>query len=317
MRSTTIFEIEGLLLNGGRAQSNEGDEYDFTPELVKKIYDHIKNGVHCEITHGGDRVGYIHKWWLANNDTDIGYNALIYEPKGIVAIRDEGFSAGSPDLELFRDENGNIVDGYLKALAFVKDPAMDNTGLQIIRAAFSRKQGDSSMVDEKEGDSQEQETLEEEEEQDTGENEEQNEQDNGSEEEDDKSDEPTLADVMKLLKEEKEERKKLQDRIDGVVNSNKKLANQQLVSLKADIKAHGMDPDEMTKGLSEKQAMQVLQTVKASMAGRRSISTTPSKTGKPGGSQKQKPDEAFEGALKFLGMDMNTYLELSGKKKVE
>ena len=42
MRSTTIFEIEGLLLNGGHAQSNEGDDYDFTPELVKKIYDNMK-----------------------------------------------------------------------------------------------------------------------------------------------------------------------------------------------------------------------------------------------------------------------------------
>ena len=55
MRSTTIFEIEGLLLNGGHARSNEGDDYNFSPELVKKIYDNMKTGIHCEITHGGDR----------------------------------------------------------------------------------------------------------------------------------------------------------------------------------------------------------------------------------------------------------------------
>lgn len=322
MRSTTIFEIEGLLLNGGHARSNEGDDYNFSPELVKKIYDNMKTGIHCEITHGGDRVGYVHKWWLANGGTDIGYNALIYEPSGIVAIRDEGFAAGSPDLELFRDDEGNIVDGHLKALAFVKDPAMDNTGLQIIRAAFSRQQGDSSMVDKKEGDAQntdsqdeeqgEEEELDEQDQQDTG-----NEDTDDSSGSDSDSSEPTLKDVMNLLKQEREERKKLQDKLDGVVTANKKLANSQLESLKADVKAHGINPDDMIKGLSDKQAMQVLQTLKASMAGRRTLSTTPGKTGKPGGSGKPKTDEVFEGALKFLGMDMETYLELSGKKKVE
>ena len=320
MRSTTIFEIEGLLLNGGHAQSNEGDDYNFTPELVKKIYDNMTTGIHCEITHGGDRVGYVHKWWLANGGTDIGYNALIYEPQGIVAIRDEGYAAGSPDLELFRDDSGNIVDGHLKALAFVKDPAMSSTGLQIIRAAFSRQQGDSSMVDKKEGDAQESDTQDEEEQgEDIEETEDQQEDTSSGDSEDDTTDasEPTLKDVMALLKSEREERKKLETKIDGLTSSNKKLATQQLVSLKADIKAAGLNPDEMTRGLSDKQAMQVLQTVKAGMAGRRTLSTTPGKTGKPGGSQKSKPDEVFEGALKFLGMDMETYLELSGKKKVE
>ena len=322
MRSTTIFEIEGLLLNGGHARSNEGDDYNFSPELVKKIYENMTTGIHCEITHGGDRVGYVHKWWLANDGMDIGYNALIYEPSGIVAIRDEGFSAGSPDLELFRDDSGTIVDGHLKALAFVKDPAMDNTGLQIIRAAFSRQQGDSSMVDKKEGDAQNNDAPDEEEQ---GEEEELDEQDQQDTSDDDSSDsssdddpkEPTLTDVMNLLKSEREERKKLQSKLDTVVSANKKLANSQLESLKADIKAHGINPDDMIKGLNDKQAMNVLQTLKASMAGRRSISTTPGKTGKPGGSGKSKPDEVFEGALKFLGMDMETYLELSGKKKVE
>ena len=322
MRSTTIFEIEGLLLNGGHARSNEGDDYNFSPELVKKIYDNMTTGIHCEITHGGNRVGYVHKWWLANGGSDIGYNALIYEPSGIVAIRDEGFSAGSPDLELFRDDSGNIVDGHLKALAFVKDPAMDNTGLQIIRAAFSRQQGDSSMVDKKEGDEQNNDSQDEEQ-GDEEEMDEQDQQDTSDESSDDSSSdsddssEPTLKDVMALLKSEQEERKKLQSKLDTVVSANKKLANSQLESLKADIKAHGINPDDMIKGLSDKQAMQVLQTLKASMAGRRSISATPGKTGKPGGSGKSKPDEVFEGALKFLGMDMETYLELSGKKKVE
>ena len=320
MRSTTIFEIEGLLLNGGHARSNEGDDYNFSPELVKKIYDNMTTGIHCEITHGGNRVGYVHKWWLANGNTDIGYNALIYEPSGIVAIRDEGFAAGSPDLELFRDDEGNIVDGRLKALAFVKDPAMDNTGLQIIRAAFSRQQGDSTMVDKKEGDAQTTDSQEEEqgEEEELDEQETQDTQDETSED-DDSSDpeEPSLKDIMNLLKSEREERKKLQSKLDNVVSANKKLANSQLESLKADIKAHGINPDDMIKGLSEKQAMQVLQTLKASMAGRRPLSSTPGKTGKPGGSGRSKPDEVFEGALKFLGMDMETYLELSGKKKVE
>lgn len=314
MRSTTIFEIEGLLLNGGHATDNAGNSYDFTPELVKQIYDNMTTGIHCEINHGGERVGYVHKWWLANEGTDIGYNALIYEPKGIVAIRDEGFSAGSPDLELFRDSEGNIVDGHLKALAFVKDPAMSSTGLQIIRAAFSRQQGDSSMADNSEGESQENNIEETELEQEEESIEEVEQEDTQVEEE---SPEPTLKDIMVLLSAEREERKKLQSQLNSVVNSNKKLANQQLISLKADIKAHGMNPDELVKGLSDKQAMQVLQTLKASMAGRRTLSTTPSKTGKPGSSTKTKPDEVFENALKFLGMDMETYLELSGKKKVE
>lgn len=321
MRSTTIFEIEGLLLNGGHARSNEGDDYNFSPELVKKIYDNMKTGIHCEITHGGTRVGYVHKWWLANGGTDIGYNALIYEPAGIVAIRDEGYAAGSPDLELFRDDDGNIVDGHLKALAFVKDPAMDNTGLQIIRAAFSRQQGDSSMVDKKEGDEQNIDSQEEEQGEEEENIDEQDQQDQSDDSSEDSSEsdsgEPSLKDIMNLLKSEREERKKLQSKLDSVVSANKKLANSQLESLKADVKAHGINPDDMIKGLSDKQAMQVLQTLKASMAGRRTLSTTPGKTGKPGGSGKPKTDEVFEGALKFLGMDMETYLELSGKKKVE
>ena len=319
MRSTTIFEVEGLLLNGGHATSNDGERYDFSPELVKKIYNNMTTGIHCEITHGGNRVGYVHKWWLANSETDIGYNALIYEPSGIVAIRDEGYSAGSPDLELFRDDNGNIVDGHLKALAFVKDPAMDNTGLQIIRAAFSRQQGDSSMVDktEEENIDSTEETEEEQTEEEQSSEQEESQDETSEENSDDSSEEPSLKDIMNLLKSEREERKKLQSQLNSVVNNNKKLANAQLDSLKADAKAHGFNPDELTKGLNDKQAMQVLQNIKANMAGRRTLSTTPSKTGKPGGSGKSKPDETFNGALKFLGMDMETYLELSGKKKGE
>lgn len=178
------------------------------------------------------------------------------------------------------------------------------------------------MVDKKEGESQESDTLDEEEQgDDIEETEDQQEDSSGEESGDSEGDsdtgEPSLKDVMALLKSEREERKKLQAKVDGVMSSNKKLANQQLVSLKADIKAHGINPDDMIKGLSDKQAMQVLQTLKASMAGRRTLSTTPGKTGKSGGSTKSKPDEVFEGALKFLGMDMETYLELSGKKKVE
>ena len=321
MRSTTIFEIEGLLLNGGHARSNEGDDYNFSPELVKKIYDNMKTGIHCEITHGGDRVGYVHKWWLANGGTDIGYNALIYEPAGIVAIRDEGYDAGSPDLELFRDDDGNIVDGYLKALAFVKDPAMDNTGLQIIRAAFSRQQGDSSMVDKKEGESQDADILDEEnQEEELDEQEQQDQSDDSSEEQsDDNNDsgEPTLKDIMNLLKQEREERKKLQTKLDSVVSSNKKLANSQLEMLRADVKALGFDVTELTKGLNDKQAEGVLRNIKSNMAGKRSLSSTPGKTGKPGGNARTKVDDIFQGALRFLGMDEETYLELSGKKKVE
>ena len=176
------------------------------------------------------------------------------------------------------------------------------------------------MVDKKEGDTQTTDSQEEEqgEEEELDEQETQDTQDETSED-DDSSDpeEPSLKDIMNLLKSEREERKKLQSKLDNVVSANKKLANSQLESLKADIKAHGINPDDMIKGLSEKQAMQVLQTLKASMAGRRPLSSTPGKTGKPGGSGRSKPDEVFEGALKFLGMDMETYLELSGKKKVE
>lgn len=323
MRSTTIFEIEGLLLNGGHATSNDGENYNFTPELVKRIYENMTTGIHCEITHGGDRVGYVHKWWLTNGGMDIGYNALIYEPSGIVAIRDEGFSAGSPDLELFRDDNGNIVDGHLKSLAFVKDPAMDNTGLQIIRAAFSRQQGDSSMVDKKEGESQETDNLDEEQ-QDEEENideQDQTDQTTDDSTDDDASDdtpgEPTLKDIMNLLKSEREERKKLQGKLDSVVSANKKLANSQLEMLRADVKALGFDVAELTRGLNDKQAEGVLRNIKSNMAGKRSLSSTPGKTGKPGGTARQKVDETFQGALKFLGMDEETYLELSGKKKVE
>ena len=321
MRSTTIFEIEGLLLNGGHAQSNDGENYNFTPELVKKIYENMTTGIHCEITHGGNRVGYVHKWWLANGGTDIGYNALIYEPQGIVAIRDEGFSSGSPDFELYRDADGNIVDGHLNALAFVKNPAMDNTGVQIIRAAFSRKEGDSSMVDKKEGDSQEsQDNLDEEQQEE--EIEETDDQQDISSGEDDSTDsggdtgEPTLADVMKLLKEEREERKKLQTKLDGVVANNKNLASSQLTSLKADLKAKGFNVDALTKGLSDKQAMQVLNSLKGDMAAR-PISRTPKSTGNPGSGKQKQVDENFNGALRFLGMDMETYLELTGKKKGE
>ena len=178
------------------------------------------------------------------------------------------------------------------------------------------------MVDKKEGDAQNIDSQDEEmgEEDEIDEQDQQNISDEDSSDDspaDDSTSEPTLKDIMNLLKSEQEERKKLQSKLDTVVSANKKLANSQLESLKADAKAHGFNPDELTKGLNDKQAMQVLQNIKANMAGRRTLSTTPGKTGKPGGSGKSKPDEVFEGALKFLGMDMETYLELSGKKKVE
>ena len=177
------------------------------------------------------------------------------------------------------------------------------------------------MVDKKEGDEQNIDSQEEEqgEEEENIDEQDQTDQSDDSSEDSSESDsgEPSLKDIMNLLKSEREERKKLQSKLDSVVSANKKLANSQLESLKADVKAHGINPDDMIKGLSDKQAMQVLQTLKASMAGRRTLSTTPGKTGKPGGSGKPKTDEVFEGALKFLGMDMETYLELSGKKKVE
>lgn len=323
MRSSTIYEIEGLLLKGGVAKDGiHGVNHNFTPDIVQKIFDHMTTGIHCELKHDGENVGYIHKWWLTDGNKDIGYNALIYEPKGIVAIRDEGFSHGSPDLDLYYDDDGNLADGYLRKLAFVNDPAMDSTGVHIIRAAFSRQQGDSSMVDKTEGDSQESNVDVEEDEQTEEEIEETtDEQIDSTEEEDESSeedsDEPTLGDVMKLLKQERDARKKLESKLDSAISDNKKLANAQLESLKADVKARGINPDGLIKGLNDKQAMQVLRSLKTDMAGKRSFSTTPPKTGKSGGSKKSKPDEVFTGSLQFLGMDEETYLELSGKKKGE
>lgn len=160
-------------------------------------------------------------------------------------------------------------------------------------------------------------TEETEEEQQTEEQTEEQGEDTSEETSEENSDEPTLKDVMNMLKAEREERKKLQSKLDTVVSSNKQLSSAQLDSLKADIKAHGINPDDLIKGLNDKQAMGVLKNLKANMAGRRTLSTTPGKTGKPGGSSKPKSDEVFEGALRFLGMDMETYLELSGKKKGE
>ena len=322
MRSSTIYEVEGLLLKGGVAQDGiHGRTHNFTPDIVKKIFDHMNTGIHCELKHDGVNVGYIHKWWLTDGNRDIGYNALIYEPQGIVAIRDDGYSYGSPDLDLYYDDDGNLTDGHLKKLAFVNDPAMDSTGLQIIRAAFSRQQGDSSMVDKKEGESQDADILDEEnQEEELDEQEQQDQSDDSSEEQsDDNNDsgEPTLKDIMNLLKQEREERKKLQTKLDSVVSSNKKLANSQLEMLRADVKALGFDVTELTKGLNDKQAEGVLRNIKSNMAGKRSLSSTPGKTGKPGGNARTKVDDIFQGALRFLGMDEETYLELSGKKKVE
>ena len=178
------------------------------------------------------------------------------------------------------------------------------------------------MVDKKEGDEQNIDSQEEEEQGEEEENiDEQDQQDQSDDSSEDSSEsdsgEPTLKDIMNLLKSEREERKKLQSKLDSVVSANKKLANSQLEMLRADVKALGFDVTELTRGLNDKQAEGVLRNIKSNMAGKRSLSTTPGRTGKPGGSGKSKPDEVFEGALRFLGMDMETYLELSGKKKVE
>ena len=177
------------------------------------------------------------------------------------------------------------------------------------------------MVDKKEGETSDatEETEEEQSEEETT-NDEQQEETTTEEEttsDDDSTDEPTLADVMALLKSEREERKKLESKLNSVVSGSKDLAATQLISLKADIKAMGLNPDELIVGLNTKQATQVLKSIKTQQAGKRSLSSTPSKTGKPGGSQTKRTDEVFLSALKFLGMDENTYLELSGKKKGE
>lgn len=177
------------------------------------------------------------------------------------------------------------------------------------------------MVDKKEGESQDADILDEEnQEEELDEQEQQDQSDDSSEEQsDDNNDsgEPTLKDIMNLLKQEREERKKLQTKLDSVVSSNKKLANSQLEMLRADVKALGFDVTELTKGLNDKQAEGVLRNIKSNMAGKRSLSSTPGKTGKPGGNARTKVDDIFQGALRFLGMDEETYLELSGKKKVE
>lgn len=315
MRSVNIFEVEGLLFNGGHATDSKGENYNFPPAVVEKIYNNIHSGIHCEINHGGSRVGYVHKWWLTESRQDIGYNAIVYDPQGMVAIRDEGYSAGSPDLDLVIDDEGTVIDGTLKALAFVKDPAMDNTGLRIIRAAFSRKEGDPNMVDKKEGEDTIEETEEEQSEDEQVE--EQTEEQEDSEDSTEEPGEPTIKEMMALLQSERKERKALETKLNSVVSGNKKLANAQLESLKADIKGHGINPDDLIKGLNDKQAMQVLQTLKATMAGKRSLSSTPKTTGTPGNGKQARVDETFQGALRFLGMDMDTYLELTGKKKGE
>lgn len=118
---------------------------DFKHEHLTRAYENIDSHVPLYIKHkfGAEKkaIGFAFKFGLEDNG--LPFKGYVFDKDAYRQITTEGYDKISPELDL-TIENDNLVDVRITGLAFVPNPAMQDTDVNITATVFSRQTEDSN-----------------------------------------------------------------------------------------------------------------------------------------------------------------------------
>ncbi|MCK9326007.1 MAG: hypothetical protein M0P69_11005 [Bacteroidales bacterium] len=146
-KTVDALHVDGASIRAIPVKDNHGKLTPWTPSIIEKIYNKIKGPLPLYIKHDEralfrQPVGYGIKFGITEDHTDITYNGFVFDDGAIKQIIEEGYNCISPEVENEYDEQGELVDSTLLAMAFVKNPSFPGMQVQYAKAAFSESQND-------------------------------------------------------------------------------------------------------------------------------------------------------------------------------
>jgi len=146
-KTVDALHVDGASIRAIPVRDNHGKLTPWTPSIIEKIYNKIKGPLPLYIKHDEralfrQPVGYGVKFGITDDHSDITYNGFVFDNDAIKQIIEEGYNCISPEVENEYDEQGELVDSTLLAMAFVKNPAFPGMQVQYAKAAFSESQND-------------------------------------------------------------------------------------------------------------------------------------------------------------------------------
>lgn len=132
-----VLKTEGNILEIGSFISRSGNKVDISEEDADMLFNNIDSRLPFVVLHDDgyqEEVGYATKF--ERNSTGIAHKGLIFTNPDVKNAVARGYSISS-EIDYRRDEFGKVVDGKIVKLAFVPNPAMKQTSVDITRFAFS------------------------------------------------------------------------------------------------------------------------------------------------------------------------------------
>lgn len=146
-KSTEILKVTGSTLKGGIFQGSRPTENglivadnptSFSPSYIAKVFESITNHIPLYIDHSVvDRrpVGYAFKFGVSSSLDDVQYTGFVFDKDAKQKIVLGGYTAVSPEIE------GDDTSPALTGIAFVRNPAISDTGVSSEMTVFSTGEG--------------------------------------------------------------------------------------------------------------------------------------------------------------------------------
>jgi hypothetical protein len=147
-KTVDALHVDGASIRAIPVKDHHGKLTPWKPSIIEKMYDKIKGPLPFYVNHDEHSlfrqpVGYGVKFGITEDRSDITYNGFVFEESAIKQIIEEGYNCISPEVETEYDENGELIDSTLLAMAFVKNPSFPGMKVQYAKAAFSRPEDDN------------------------------------------------------------------------------------------------------------------------------------------------------------------------------
>lgn len=146
-RSLDVMAAEGMSLRVGAFKSSDGTIVEFSPDMLKKVFAKVKDPLPMYLTHkdagtGKPRevLGHAVKLGLEANGDKIHFKAIMMDPS-FKLMYASGYDDTSAEIDIVRDEVGNVVDGTLTGFAVVPNPAISGTEMKVSAIAFQAHEG--------------------------------------------------------------------------------------------------------------------------------------------------------------------------------
>lgn len=146
-KTVDALHVDGASIRAIPVKDHHGKLTPWKPAIIAKMFEKIKGPIPFFIKHdftalNRTPVGYGVKFGITEDNEDITYNGFVFDQDAIKQIIEDGYNCISPEVETEYDENGELVDSTLLAMAFLKNPAFPGMKVQYARAAFSQPDDD-------------------------------------------------------------------------------------------------------------------------------------------------------------------------------